>query len=51
MLLRHTADRKRPGGPMPPIAAAFETISTAKVAKSAEEARDLKLLRAATASP
>ena len=45
MLLRHTADRKRPGGPMPPIAAAFETISTAKVAKSAEEARDLKLLR------
>ena len=46
MLLRHTADRKRPGGPMPAIASAFETISTAKVAKSAEETRDLKFLRA-----
>ena len=31
--------------PCRPIAPAFETISTAKVAKSAEEARDLKLLR------
>ncbi len=46
MLLRHIAERKRPGGPMPAIAAAFETISTAKVSKSAEEARDLKYLRA-----
>ena len=46
MVTRHTIDTKRPGGPMPPVAAAFETISTAKVAKSAEEARELKFLRA-----
>jgi 3-hydroxyacyl-CoA dehydrogenase len=30
---------------MPPVAAAFETISLAKVAKSAAEAKELKLLR------
>jgi 3-hydroxyacyl-CoA dehydrogenase len=45
LLTRHALDKRRPGGPMPPIAAAFETISTAKVAKSAAEARDLKYLR------
>ena len=44
-LARATANNKRPGGPMPPIAQAFETIGTAKVSKSAPEARDLLFLR------
>jgi 3-hydroxyacyl-CoA dehydrogenase len=36
---------KKPGnGPMPPIAKAFEMISTAQVAKSAAEARDMMIL-------
>ena len=35
----------RPGGPMVPVMKAFETIATAKVAKSAFEARDLMFLR------
>ena len=38
MLLRHTADPRRPGGPMPPISKVFELISLATVAKSAAEA-------------
>ncbi|HYH21881.1 MAG TPA: 3-hydroxyacyl-CoA dehydrogenase NAD-binding domain-containing protein [Azospirillum sp.] len=46
LVIRHMTDAKRPGGPMPAIGAAFEAISTAKVAKSAMEARDLKFLRA-----
>ena len=37
---------KRPGGPMPAISQAFETIALAKVSTSAEEARDLAFLRA-----
>ncbi len=45
LLARWTAEKKRPGGPMPPIAQAFETISTAKVGRSAEESRELKFLR------
>lgn len=45
MLTRATLNKKRPGGPMPPIAQTFETISLAKVAKSADEARDLMFLR------
>jgi 3-hydroxyacyl-CoA dehydrogenase len=45
MLTRATLNKKRPGGPMPPIAQVFETISLAKVAKSADEARDLMFLR------
>ena len=45
MLTRATLNKKRPGGPMPPIAQVFETISIAKVAKSADEARDLMFLR------
>lgn len=45
LLTRHWTNRRRPGGPMPPIAAAFETIGTAKVARSAAEARDLLFLR------
>ena len=36
----------RPGGPIPPVAAAFETIGMAKVARSAFEAMELSFLRA-----
>jgi len=46
MLLRWQREKRRPGGPMPPVAQAFETISLAKVATSAAEARDLKFLGA-----
>ena len=35
---------RRPGGPMPAIAQAFETIGMAKVSKSAAEARELLFL-------
>lgn len=45
MLARAAADPRGPKGPMPPIATAFETISLAKVAKSAAEAKDLMYLR------
>ena len=45
MLLRRFAEPKRAGGPMPPITKTFEAIGLATVAKSAEEARDLKILR------
>lgn len=45
MLIRHAGNPKRPGGPMPPVSQAFETIGLAKVAKSAFEARDLLFLR------
>ena len=45
MLVRHTLNKKRPGGPMPAIASAFETIAMAKVAKSAAEAVALHYLR------
>lgn len=45
MLFRRFADPDRPGGPMPPIIKAFETIGLASVARSAEEARDLLILR------
>ena len=34
-----------PKGPMPAVVKAFETISTAKVSKSAAEARELMFLR------
>ncbi len=34
-----------PRGPMPPVAKAFEMISTAQVSKSAAEAQDMMLLR------
>ena len=37
--------RGGPGGPMPPVSRAFETVSLAKVSRSAHEARDLGLLR------
>ena len=45
MLQRWTANKKRPGGPMPPVGKAFETISMAAVSKSAAEARDHLFLR------
>jgi 3-hydroxyacyl-CoA dehydrogenase len=45
MTTRWVANDKRPGGPMPPVAKVFETISTAKVSTSAEEARDYLFLR------
>ncbi|MDE0703143.1 MAG: 3-hydroxyacyl-CoA dehydrogenase NAD-binding domain-containing protein [Rhodospirillaceae bacterium] len=45
MLVRHTQDEKRPNGPLPPVAKSFEYISTAAVAKSAQEARDMHILR------
>jgi len=40
--------RKAPGmpkGPMPPVAKVFETVSTATVSKSAQQARELMFLR------
>jgi 3-hydroxyacyl-CoA dehydrogenase len=45
LLGRAFGEPARPGGPMPPVARVFETISTAKVSTSAEEARDLLFLR------
>jgi len=36
---------QRPGGPMPGVAKTFETISTAKVSTSADEAKELLFLR------
>ncbi|HLY55162.1 MAG TPA: 3-hydroxyacyl-CoA dehydrogenase NAD-binding domain-containing protein [Stellaceae bacterium] len=44
-LLLRLSERKMPGGPMPPAATAFETISTAQVSRSAEQARALDFLR------
>ncbi len=46
MLVRMSIDPHRPRGPIPPVAAAFETIGLAKVAKSAFEAKELGFLRA-----
>src|SRR3546814_3220593 len=46
LLSRYARDPRRPKGPMPPVAAAFETIGLAKVAKSAFEAKELGFLRA-----
>ena len=46
LLTRATQNKRMPGGPMPPVAAVFETISMAKVGLSAEEAKDLMILRA-----
>ncbi|MGU3664704.1 3-hydroxyacyl-CoA dehydrogenase NAD-binding domain-containing protein [Methylobacterium sp. A49B] len=45
MLARWQSAPKLPKGPMPATAKVFETVSTATVAKSAEEARDLLFLR------
>ncbi len=45
MTMRWATNPKRPGGPMPGVAKVFETISTATVATSAEEAKGLLFLR------
>ena len=45
LVMRNHLAAGRPGGPMPPVVAAFETISLAKVATSAAEARRLMFLR------
>lgn len=45
MLFRHFTNKKRPGGPMPPLSTVFEAIGTAKVAKSAFEAKEMLILR------
>ena len=45
MIARGVASPMMPKGPMPAVAKAFETISTAKVSKSAAEARELMFLR------
>lgn len=47
MLHRWAENRRAPKGPMPPVAKAFEMISTAQVAKSAFEAKEMLLLRPA----
>ncbi|MEP9350695.1 3-hydroxyacyl-CoA dehydrogenase NAD-binding domain-containing protein [Xanthobacter sp. KR7-225] len=44
MLERWAADPKFPKGPMPAPSKVFETVSTATVAKSAAEAKELKFL-------
>ncbi len=43
--LKQQAEGKLPGGPMPPVAKVFETISTAKMSMSAQEAQDIGYLR------
>lgn len=45
LVTRWSVNKKRPGGPMPPVAQAFETISVAKVSRSAAEAQELLFLR------
>jgi 3-hydroxyacyl-CoA dehydrogenase len=45
MLQRWLSVQRRPGGPMPAIGKAFETISTAQVSKSAHLAKELLYLR------
>ena len=45
MLARWSSVGKLPKGPMPAVAAVFEMISTARVAKSAAEAKDMLILR------
>jgi 3-hydroxyacyl-CoA dehydrogenase len=45
MIVRHQQNKKRPGGPMPPLAKAFELISTATVSRSAAQAQEYLFLR------
>jgi len=45
MLARWQGAAKAPQGPMPALAQVFEMISTARVAKSAAEAREMRILR------
>ena len=44
MLTRWQHDKQTPKGPMPAVAKVFEIISTAKVSRSAAEAKELKFL-------
>ena len=45
LMTRASQNKKIPNGPMPPLATVFETISTAKMAFSAQEAKELMYLR------
>jgi 3-hydroxyacyl-CoA dehydrogenase len=45
MLGRWATDSNMPRGPMPPVMKTFEMISTAKVGRSAADARDMGILR------
>jgi len=45
IITRAVANKKRPGGPIPPLMQAFEQIALAKVSRSAAEARDMLILR------
>lgn len=45
LVMRAMNNKKRPGGAMPALSMVFENISTAKVATSAAEARDMMILR------
>ncbi len=45
LLLRWWDNKRRPGGPMPPVSKAFETISMASVSTSAADARRHLFLR------
>ncbi|MEH6546767.1 MAG: 3-hydroxyacyl-CoA dehydrogenase/enoyl-CoA hydratase family protein [Sneathiella sp.] len=45
LVMRAMTNKRRPGGAMPALSGVFEAISTAKVATSAAEARDMFILR------
>jgi 3-hydroxyacyl-CoA dehydrogenase len=45
ILTRWTNFKKRPQGPMPAVSKVFEMIATAQVAKSADEAKEMLILR------
>ncbi len=45
LVTRALTNKKRPGGAMPALSGVFEAISTAKVATSAAEAKDMHILR------
>ncbi|MFD2206444.1 3-hydroxyacyl-CoA dehydrogenase/enoyl-CoA hydratase family protein [Kiloniella antarctica] len=45
LLCRWALAKDGPKGPMPPVSKVFELVGLAQVAKSAEEARDMKVLR------
>ncbi len=45
LVTRQVTNKRRPGGPMPPLMQAFEAIALAKVSRSAAEAGDTLMLR------
>ena len=45
MVVRHMTNKKRPQGPMPALSTVFQAISTAQVATSAAEAKEMLILR------